>query len=369
MLFLLHSFVKAQVGINTSTPDSTAVLDLYSTSGGLLIPRMSSNQRRAMNSNGNIPAHSLFVFDTDINKYFYYDNTKQLWIILNPFLSDYNNNISFGGENTSYKINIESSIGNKVFRVFSTYSGVSSDSMKFQSEFVFDDYLISSSGIKFNSKVSGGDFNLLKAYYKNSPVMTLKNNGNLGLGYTDPTKKLEVSGDAKASGEVTASKFVGKGTIPIGGIIIWSGSTSSIPSGWAFCDGSNGTPDLRDRFIVGGGGSYVQNSTGGTNSVTLNTTQIPSHSHTGNTNSAGSHRHHTVRHAQDNGGSNSIAYDSQNGYSDQYVLQGHSSTANKWNTNSTGSHTHTLNINNTGGGQSHENRPPYYALAYIIRTN
>ena len=41
------------------------------------------------------------------------------------------------------------------------------------------------------------------------------------------------------------------GTIPIGGIIMWSGTVASIPANWALCDGNNSTPDLRDRFIVG----------------------------------------------------------------------------------------------------------------------
>lgn len=43
----------------------------------------------------------------------------------------------------------------------------------------------------------------------------------------------------------------GFGLIPSGGIIMWSGSIASIPTGWALCDGTNGRPDLRDRFVVG----------------------------------------------------------------------------------------------------------------------
>jgi len=369
LVFLLHFFAVAQVGINTSSPDSTAVLDLQSSSKGLLIPRMSSGWRNAMSNNGNVPAHSLFVYDTSLKKYFYYNNTLSSWVMMNPWYSDANNIISYGSTNSNYKINISPSARNEIFRVYSSYNGISNDSMKFQTEFVFDDFNIASSGIKFNSKVGGGDFILMKAYYNNQPVMTLKNNGNLGLGYTNPSKKLEVSGDAEASGEVIADKFVGKGTIPIGGIIIWSGSVSSIPSGWALCDGSNGTPDLRDRFIVGGGGTYSINSTGGAASVTLTIAQMPVHNHTGTTNTTGSHWHYVVRHDEENGGNNSIAYNSNIGSDDEYQLQRHSSNANKWNTSSAGSHTHTLSMSNTGGGQSHENRPPYYALAYIIRTN
>src|SRR3990172_3920103 len=51
--------------------------------------------------------------------------------------------------------------------------------------------------------------------------------------------------------------------IPSGGIILWSGPADQIPSGWALCDGANGTPDLRDRFVVGAGGGYEIGATGG----------------------------------------------------------------------------------------------------------
>ena len=53
------------------------------------------------------------------------------------------------------------------------------------------------------------------------------------------------------------------GTIPVGGIIMWSGSIASIPTGWALCDGNNGTPNLTDRFVVGAGSVYAVDGTGG----------------------------------------------------------------------------------------------------------
>ena len=49
-------------------------------------------------------------------------------------------------------------------------------------------------------------------------------------------------------------------------IAIWSGAVVDIPFGWHLCDGTSGTPDLRDRFIVGAGGGYVVGTTGGSNS-------------------------------------------------------------------------------------------------------
>jgi hypothetical protein len=58
-------------------------------------------------------------------------------------------------------------------------------------------------------------------------------------------------------------------------IILWSGSIASIPSGFALCDGTSGTPDLRDRFIVGAGSTYAVDATGGSADATL-----PTHTHT-----------------------------------------------------------------------------------------
>lgn len=88
----------------------------------------------------------------------------------------------------------------------------------------------------------------------------------------------------------------GAQALPVGSIIMWFGSVQNIPQGWALCDGTNGTPDLRGRFIIGAGGGVALGETGGstttsasgnhnhggsTASHTLTTQQIPSHSHGG----------------------------------------------------------------------------------------
>jgi len=52
--------------------------------------------------------------------------------------------------------------------------------------------------------------------------------------------------------------------VPIGGIIAWSGAIAAIPSNYALCDGNNGTPNLRDRFVIGAGTTYAVGATGGT---------------------------------------------------------------------------------------------------------
>ena len=60
---------------------------------------------------------------------------------------------------------------------------------------------------------------------------------------------------------------------------MWSGSVSAVPSGWQLCNGQSGTPDLRNRFVVGVGGTYAVGATGGADQVTLSVEQIPAHSH------------------------------------------------------------------------------------------
>ena len=62
---------------------------------------------------------------------------------------------------------------------------------------------------------------------------------------------------------ITATAAQINSPFPSGGIVMWSGSVASIPSGWLLCDGTNGTPDLRNRFIVGAGSTYAVGATGG----------------------------------------------------------------------------------------------------------
>ena len=121
-----------------------------------------------------------------------------------------------------------------------------------------------------------------------------------------------------------------------GMITLWSGSVASIPSGWALCDGSNGTPDLRGRFVLGGGGStYAIGSTGGEATHKLTVAELPSHNHYSSTKAG---RMFTLGTS-----------------AGQYIV--------------TSSQTQTSNVTggNAGGGTAHNNMPPYYVLAYIMK--
>lgn len=154
-------------------------------------------------------------------------------------------------------------------------------------------------------------------------------------------------------------------TIPSGVILLWSGAIAAIPSGWVLCDGNNSTPDLRDRFIVGAGSTYAVGATGGSSTVTLTEANLPSHTHgvgTLATASAGSHTHTTSATFRESVGVGSSAYQNKTTFSEGLSAE--------ITINSAGAHTHTISgsTSSTGSGTAYENKPPYYALAYIMKT-
>lgn len=144
---------------------------------------------------------------------------------------------------------------------------------------------------------------------------------------SDEDKKgMIVITDAEPSGGGGSS---GEG-IPAGVVVIWSGASDAVPNGWALCDGTNGTPDLRDRFVLGAGENHAVGETGGEQEVTLTVDQMPSHSH-------------------------DIYTGSAIGTVTNYVVQSRDVNASLYKTKSTGS------------SQPHDNMPPYYTLAYIMK--
>lgn len=127
---------------------------------------------------------------------------------------------------------------------------------------------------------------------------------------------------------------------------------------WHICDGTNGTPDLRDRFIVGSGNAYAIGNTGGEAKHQLTTDELPSHSHNGVIANAGNHEHTIGRGSLS---SDRLAIPQYNDTSHMLFGAG----TNLGFTSQSGTHTHSLTIGAVGGNQPHENRPPYYALAFI----
>jgi hypothetical protein len=147
------------------------------------------------------------------------------------------------------------------------------------------------------------------------------------------------------------------GITPIGGIIMWSGSIASIPTNWALCNGANGTPDLRNKFIIGANAD---------NAGVANTNITGSNTQTGGTKDAivVSHSHGIT----DNGHvhtAQSYFYDS-GGVRSSFRASGAQFAQGVPSTNSA---TTGITINSEGSSGTNANLPPYYALAYIMRTS
>lgn len=138
-------------------------------------------------------------------------------------------------------------------------------------------------------------------------------------------------------------------TLPTGCILIWSGSTGSIPSGFVLCDGSNGTPDLRNSFVLGAGNTYSVGQTGGSTDAI-----VVAHTHTASVSDPG--HSHTIAN---NGNGGSVG-------SGNYLMGSSvSGVAQITGTSTTG-----ISVTNNSAGTSgtNANMPPYYALAFIMKS-
>lgn len=183
----------------------------------------------------------------------------------------------------------------------------------------------------------------------------------VGIGTASPETKLHVEGEVKSV--VAGTEFY---MIPQGGIIMWSGSLASIPTGWQLCDGTNGTPDLRDRFVLGVSTGEDPGVTGGTSS---HSHTVDAHTHSvdpppGNTSFDGSHTHTMGPPNNTKAFSDDLVppvdYD---GASDDHTHTIYSA----------GNHNHSFDVVAFDSGASspgtsvEAHLPPYYKLAFIMK--
>lgn len=146
-------------------------------------------------------------------------------------------------------------------------------------------------------------------------------------------------------------------SMPSGSIIIWSGLASEIPEGWALCDGENGTPDLRSKFVWGYNPerdkAWPVGETGGVETVTLTIANLPPHDHdirfqpySGGTTATSTNR--TLFTVNSSGSAtNSVFFSTASG-TYKYATQ-------------------TKILTNTGSGTAHTNLPPFMTLCYIMK--
>jgi len=256
-----------------------------------------------------------------------------------------------------------------------------------------------------NAQITGGsatNLATLTATNGNIGVLSTANiqatggtvSGVTGANNTFATTNLQTStattvNVATRNDSIASTAFV-HSLLPTGAIIMYSGTT--IPYGWRICDGNGGTPNLRDRFIVGAGSAYAVGTTGGNTSVTLSATQMPVHSHSINTinattSGAGAHNHTatststvldgghahnyttplTLRAGSGNNQPGGLNADSGTGTT-QTATTGIAVTTTTTLT-PVDLHTHTVALSgstaNTGGTTAVDITPAYYALYYI----
>jgi hypothetical protein len=167
-------------------------------------------------------------------------------------------------------------------------------------------------------------------------------------GQVDITGAFRLDGTAGASGQILVSAGGSNtptwgNTFVAGMIMLWSGSSATIPTGWLLCDGSSSTPDLRNRFVVGATSTYAVGATGGSADAI-----VVSHTHTATVTDPG-HFHSggsALYYIADSGGA---------GYVTQIVNTGTATTGI------------TVANSTTGSSGTNANLPPYYALCYIMK--
>ncbi len=193
-----------------------------------------------------------------------------------------------------------------------------------------------------NSFVSGDEWDL--------PVATGAN--ALGLLRPGTNGQCLQGGASLTWAALPASAIPAKYKGPVGIIAIWSGSVGTIPAGWQLCNGTNGTPNLQDRFIVAAGNSYAVGASGGSATHT-----VPAHTHTFTFPTLGEHAHHTdgnlgtgASMAQPTAGSVMAPAGNHRHFVDYYT--------------SDGSHSHAYS-SQTLSAAPVSNMPVYYALCFI----
>jgi microcystin-dependent protein len=220
--------------------------------------------------------------------------------------------------------------------------------------------------------------------------------GNVGIGTNDPGSfKLNVNGTVSATsltvGGITNSE------VPSGLIAMWSGALDSLPTGWKICDGTESTPNLANKFILGseetGGGDPTVGQSGGDHAPNITADQLPTHTHSigtqGNhghsSGNAGGHQHYCKGvYGKEFGVRGSGVQN--NLYSRQGIIVvggtawGNNSNIinNQVRAGPVGNHTHSVNAggehdhggdtgNNTTNAATFDNRPAYYVLAFIMK--
>ena len=223
-------------------------------------------------------------------------------------------------------------------------------------------------------RTAGANFSSIKFYTFNgtngfsSERLRIGKSGEIGIAGAN----YGTSGQVLTSGGDGASVSWGDGSglsnsVPSGTIVMYKNATA--PTGWVLCDNSAaavsaGAPDLRARFIVGtgdgsgaGNSNYSYGATGGAEFVTLTEAQMPSHDHDADASVTDPGHRHQLKGGVDDADSGGYisAGDKQNNINQDAM------------DDATTGISVSIDIDNEGSGNSHENRPPYFALTFIMK--
>jgi len=356
-LTILSSYAWSQVGIGVASPNVNSILDLTNTNNkGVLLP-ISTSAPTA----GAFPEGMIFYYDSMIYvrnasgfngitpwKYKFNGNTSEV-IYYNP--TSYIG-VGIGVNDASIRGNFHVSLNSKEVNITGTSAAIFVGNSDAGTHMLIDNDEIM---VKTNAATAG----VLKFQEGGGSVQ-------VGQSITN-TSNFNVFGKVKENGN---------DLLPQGSVIMWSGG--AIPNGWALCNGQRYqintttgvtevvgaggflTPDLRDRFIVGSGATYTPGNTGGAASV----------AHTHDVNPAsfttpvgeGTHAHSGTTGGPSGTYDPAVSLTTQNVASDNHTHT-FSTPASQ------GGHTHTIDVPNTSSGAASntENRPPYYALAFIVK--
>ena len=223
---------------------------------------------------------------------------------------------------------------------------------------------VSTTSVSASGNISGGNIittgsitatgNIIGGNILTTGIVSLSGNLTAGGNTTlSGNATAATAANGTSSTQIATTAFVTntvQNRIPTGVIVMWSGSIASIPTGWALCNGGNGTPDLQNRFIVGAGSTYAVAATGGSaNAVVIDHT----HSATSVVTDPGHAHSYTAPSGTDNSGvSGSSVVDSTTSATTGSAVTGI---------------TVATTIANSGSSGTDANLPPYYALAYIMK--
>jgi hypothetical protein len=224
-LFLATCIIKSygQIGINTDDPDTSAILDIRADKKGVLFPRIDP---RDIDDLQKQEKDALFYYNNDTKRFYYYNASKSNWQCINPFNATGSSSITAPGNLT------------------------------INDDLAVDNNLTVSNDLTINNKLSVTS--ILEATNDNDKIEFKKgiNAENHSLEVNDATVNNNVtveSGNVDVENgnvNVTTGEVTGRGTVPVGTIVMWHGN--ELPNNnWRICNGKNGTPDLRNKFIQG----------------------------------------------------------------------------------------------------------------------